>query len=90
MEGFIGTPTNELFAPWMSGGVFTPCYEIMRDNSEGKSLVIGDDIEEISRAWNNQRIASFLTFNSAFYDPLKPACDARNHSRSTIRKIKNL
>ena len=70
MGGFIGTPTNELFARWMSVGVYTP---FLRNHAEVNSRrkepwSFGEDIEEISRQWINQRYRLLPYLYSAFFE----------------------
>jgi len=70
MGGFIGTPTKELFARWMSVGVFTP---FLRNHAEINSRrkepwSFGEDIEEISRQWINKRYRLLPYLYSAFYE----------------------
>ncbi len=70
MGGFIGTPTNELFARWMSVGVYTP---FLRNHAEINSRrkepwSFGENIEEISRQWINKRYRLLPYLYSAFYE----------------------
>ena len=70
MGGFIGTPTNELFARWMSIGVFTP---FLRNHAEINSRhkepwSFGEEVEEISRQWINKRYRLLPYIYSAFYE----------------------
>lgn len=70
MGGFIGTPTNDLFARWMSVGVYTP---FLRNHAEINSRrkepwSFGEDIEEISRQWINQRYRLLPYLYSSFYE----------------------
>jgi alpha-glucosidase len=70
MGGFIKTPTNELFARWMSVGVFTP---FLRNHAEVNSRrkepwSFGEDIEEICRQWINKRYRLLPYLYSAFYE----------------------
>ncbi|MCX6248199.1 MAG: DUF5110 domain-containing protein [Bacteroidetes bacterium] len=68
--GFIGTPTNELFARWMSIGTFTPFYrnhtEIASRTKEPWSF--GEDIEQLSRHWINMRYRLLPYLYSIFYE----------------------
>lgn len=70
MGGFIGTPTNELFARWMSVGVYTPFFRNHAEiNSRRKEpWSFGEDIEEISRQWINKRYRLLPYLYSAFYE----------------------
>jgi alpha-glucosidase len=70
MGGFIKTPTNELFVRWMSVGVYTP---FLRNHAEINSRrkepwSFGEDIEELSRQWLNQRYRLIPYLYSAFYE----------------------
>jgi alpha-glucosidase len=70
MGGFIGTPTNELFARWMSVGIYTP---FLRNHAEINSRhkepwSFGEKIEEISRQWINKRYRLLPYLYSAFYE----------------------
>ena len=70
MGGFIGTPTNELFARWMSVGVFTP---FLRNhaaiNSRRKEpWSFGEETEEIARQWIDKRYRLLPYIYSAFYE----------------------
>jgi alpha-glucosidase len=70
MGGFIGTPTNELFARWLSVGVYTP---FLRNHAEINSRrkepwSFGEEIEEISRQWINKRYRLLPYIYSAFYE----------------------
>ncbi len=67
--GFMGDPTKELFARWMSIGVFTPFY---RGHSEYNSRnhepwAFGEDIEALSRNCLNLRYQLLPYLYSAFY-----------------------
>jgi alpha-glucosidase len=68
--GFIGTPTNELFARWMSVGAYTPFFrnhtEIASRRKEPWSF--GENIEDITREWINQRYRLIPYLYSAFYE----------------------
>jgi alpha-glucosidase len=70
MGGFIGTPTNELFARWMSIGIYTP---FLRNHAEINSRhkepwSFGEKIEDISRQWINKRYRLLPYIYSAFYE----------------------
>jgi alpha-glucosidase len=70
MGGFIGTPTNNLFARWMSVGVYTP---FLRNHAEINSRrkepwSFGEDIEEICRQWINKRYRLIPYLYSTFYE----------------------
>jgi alpha-glucosidase len=70
MGGFIGTPTNELFARWMSIGIYTP---FLRNHAEINSRhkepwSFGEKIEDISRQWINKRYRLLPYLYSAFYE----------------------
>ncbi|MGA3014496.1 MAG: TIM-barrel domain-containing protein [Bacteroidales bacterium] len=70
MGGFIGTPTNELFARWMSVGIYTP---FLRNHAEINSRhkepwSFGEKIEELSRQWINKRYRLLPYIYSAFYE----------------------
>jgi alpha-glucosidase len=70
MAGFIGTPTNELFARWMSVGVYTP---FLRNHAEIDSRrkepwAFGVAIEDLSRDWINKRYRLLPYLYSEFYE----------------------
>ena len=68
--GFVGEPTTELFARWISIGAFSPFFRghSMINSRDSEPWSFGEEVEDISRNYINLRYQLIPYIYSAFYE----------------------